>query len=238
MNNGFRPERRRSTRYEISLNLRYMTHGHRTLIGKGQTLNISASGLLFRSDAPPHRGELVEAAIEWPFTSPQGHPLRLMVGGYVLRGRASLAAVSIVKREIVPVFEVGHWTSGEKKRYEPIRPILVVLQENRPYNMIVSALSGWRYPTYRTDAAGAREILTSGFPAARMIITDDLESLGGISIRIPVIYYGELDEGPAGPGASKVARLLNNRKPLSPEDIRAAVASALIPELFQTNRLG
>lgn len=67
--------------------------------GRGELVNISSGGLLFRSDAVLPKGELIEAELAWPSPMVAAQPLRLCIHGIIMRSDAGGTAVSIAKYE-------------------------------------------------------------------------------------------------------------------------------------------
>jgi hypothetical protein len=60
-------ERRRSRRFPIRRKLRVKTsNGRSPVMANGETLNISSSGVFFKSDVDLSVGGLVELYIDWP----------------------------------------------------------------------------------------------------------------------------------------------------------------------------
>ena len=80
-------ERRRSDRFPMELPLRYTTLSRREAIlaGKGKTVNISSSGILFSSEHELPVGTRLEVSIKWPAELSGGCPLNLVARGRVSR---------------------------------------------------------------------------------------------------------------------------------------------------------
>jgi hypothetical protein len=222
----------------LNLRLRYVIYGHRTIAGNGRLVDISSTGLLFRSDHKMVRGDLIEAVIDWPLTTPDGNPLLLMVGGYVLRTKALSAAVLLEKKDIVQEHALeSHGSAGWKRKYERIRPVLLLLDDDALSLSIASVLGGYRFPVYRADRADIRSILSSGFPPLRLIITDRLEPFADIPIDIPLVYCGKELESPVRDRLN-VPRFVSMRHPVLPEELRATIASVLVLEGYRQRSSG
>jgi hypothetical protein len=214
-------------------------YGHRTIAGNGQLINISSSGLLFRSDHKMVRGDLIEAVVDWPLTSPDGSPLLLMVGGYVLRTKALSAAVLLERKDIVaePALDT-RGSAGWKRKYERIRPVLLLLDDDALYLSIASVLGGYRFPVYRADAADIRSILSSGFPPLRLIITDRLEPFADLPIDVPLVYCGDDELEDPVRHRLNVPRFVSMRHSVLPEELRATIASVLVLEGYRQRSSG
>lgn len=80
-------ERRSSTRYPLSLELRYTVQiRHRPVeAGYGRIVDLSSSGLRFTAERPLETGLRVELAILWPLVLEGGVQLQLAVSGTVIR---------------------------------------------------------------------------------------------------------------------------------------------------------
>jgi hypothetical protein len=78
-------ERRGRRRYPVALALHFLTRAGNSLsaAGEGTSINISSSGMLFRSPQHLQAGERVIAAIRWP-PIPQGRQPLLLVEGTVV----------------------------------------------------------------------------------------------------------------------------------------------------------
>ena len=67
--------------------------------GRGELINISSGGLLFRSDSVLPKGELIEVDLAWPTPLDAVQPTRLCIHGIVVRSDAGGTALSIAKYE-------------------------------------------------------------------------------------------------------------------------------------------
>lgn len=94
-------ERRRSNRLPIAQPASYRARGQRKgdeSSGSGNTLDMSASGVLFTTESSLSEGERVELAVAWPATL-DGVALKLVVSGRVVRAEIARAAMSIERYE-------------------------------------------------------------------------------------------------------------------------------------------
>jgi hypothetical protein len=94
-------ERRRSTRFPISLEVRYTAL---SLPGvaetrTGFTRNISSSGLSFTTEAPLLIGQSLRVSIYWPAQLNDGIELQLVVVGVVVGIRGAVTALRIQRHE-------------------------------------------------------------------------------------------------------------------------------------------
>ena len=95
-------ERRRSDRFPIELPLRYTTLRRREAIlaGKGKTVNISSSGILFSSEHELPVGTGLEVSINWPAELSGGCCLDLVARGRISRrDRSGQFALTIEQHE-------------------------------------------------------------------------------------------------------------------------------------------
>jgi PilZ domain len=93
---GLFRERRRSRRFPIEGELRYRTLGRRSeiLSGKGKTLNISSSGILFTAGHSLPVGTPLEVSMNWPFHfCNEKCMINLVARGHI--ARESCAALSL-----------------------------------------------------------------------------------------------------------------------------------------------
>ena len=94
-------ERRGNSRFPIQQDVHYRILGARSdpASGIGQTLNISSSGILFKSESPLAPGKHLEVSINWPAQLDGKCALKLVARGWVKRCRGSQVAVEIEKYE-------------------------------------------------------------------------------------------------------------------------------------------
>jgi hypothetical protein len=105
-------ERRRSQRYPIERELRYRAVSRRKgkEVGKGKTINISSSGVLFTSDEALRPGERMELSISWPVRLDNKYALQLVARGKVVRLEPGRVAIQIQQHEF-------HTQSSSDSRY-------------------------------------------------------------------------------------------------------------------------
>ena len=77
-------EQRKSRRFDLTLPLELLRNGPRRVPVTGETMNLSSSGVLFRSGAQLEPGDIVEYLITFP-TSSRNVELRLRCRGKVVR---------------------------------------------------------------------------------------------------------------------------------------------------------
>jgi hypothetical protein len=89
-------ERRTSDRFPINRELRYKVLDRRgTISGKGLTVNMSSSGLLFTTEHKLLPGQKVELAVSWPAQLDHRCALKFLARGRVVRTESGRAAVEI-----------------------------------------------------------------------------------------------------------------------------------------------
>ena len=94
-------ERRRSSRFPIERELRYKTLSQRSeaINGKGKTLNISSSGVLFTASHDLAVGTRLEVSISWPAQLNERCLLNLVARGRVARKEDGHVALQIQQYE-------------------------------------------------------------------------------------------------------------------------------------------
>jgi hypothetical protein len=98
---GSHPERRGARRFPIPCKLQFKTSDKRstTLVGSGQTRNISSSGVLLESDCDLPVGERVELFIDWPVQVNEKCGLKLVTEGIIIRRANREFAANIIRYE-------------------------------------------------------------------------------------------------------------------------------------------
>ena len=93
-------DRRSHSRFPLHLPLQYWFAEGRTVVpGHGRTVNISSSGILFRSDAGLAAGREIEISIEWPAPLDDAVGLRLRITGRTVRRQDDCTAVILGRYE-------------------------------------------------------------------------------------------------------------------------------------------
>jgi len=94
-----KPERRAHRRYSITAELEYRITKRQKLIvqGRGQTIDISSTGVLFEAPLPLPLGLKIEVVITWPARPTNLHRLELHAEGYTVRTERNCTAV-LIKR--------------------------------------------------------------------------------------------------------------------------------------------
>ena len=93
-------ERRAGYRFPVSLELSYReVKSKQNLTGRGKTINISSSGILFAAEHPLVVDANVELTLLWPVLLNDEVPLLLKVNGRVLRTEGSRMAIEILQYE-------------------------------------------------------------------------------------------------------------------------------------------
>lgn len=89
-------ERRMHARYPVKLAVRFLIRSGKlvSFSGEGTSVNISSTGMLFRSSKHLNGGDTVVAAVEWP-VSDQSKPLMLLFHGHVVWIKGSQVGMSV-----------------------------------------------------------------------------------------------------------------------------------------------
>jgi PilZ domain len=91
-------ERRSKARFPLRLSVRYRTMSDEpSLVGVGQTVNMSSCGLLIASNqsAPVHAGARLQLMVDWPFLLHGSTPLQLVASCRVTRCHPEEFAVKL-----------------------------------------------------------------------------------------------------------------------------------------------
>jgi hypothetical protein len=94
-------ERRASSRFPIERAVRFkvLSRKESPAPGRGRTINMSSSGILFTTDRDLTPGRRVEIAVSWPAQLNQSCPLQLVARGRVVRSEPGKAALEIQQHE-------------------------------------------------------------------------------------------------------------------------------------------
>jgi len=94
-------DRRLDRRYDLRLTVRWkLVRGKRILeTGKGTTLDLSSSGVLFETDRQLPSGGNIELSICWPVLLHNVAPLQLVISGRVVRVAGSRTAIRMTQHE-------------------------------------------------------------------------------------------------------------------------------------------
>lgn len=96
---AYNEDRRRAIRFPLEMDLRYRNGVRQGLWSSGQSINISSSGLLMRTDDLLLPGMKIEVAIHWPQKLDDRVPLQLLVKGRVARSLLTGVAVEFQRFE-------------------------------------------------------------------------------------------------------------------------------------------
>src|SRR5687767_1163837 len=100
---SMKPSKGRLDRYSVhqcvrfSVKNRYGVPFH----GSGYSVNLSGSGILFRSGVVPLPGEELEMTVDWPVRRANGSKLELILRAHVVRFEGNLVAAAIDKYEFI-----------------------------------------------------------------------------------------------------------------------------------------
>jgi hypothetical protein len=94
-------ERRASTRFPLTLEVRYAVLGSRPPVetGAGRTIDLSSCGLSFTAERPLATGQRIDVSIDWPVLLGGGVQLQLIMSGVVVRSDGSATALQIERHE-------------------------------------------------------------------------------------------------------------------------------------------
>lgn len=96
-----RTERRGASRFPIerALRVRVLSRKGDVGPGRGQTVNMSSTGVLFTADCELTPGRRVELSISWPAQLNDSCPLKLVARGRVVRVEGAKVAIEIQQYE-------------------------------------------------------------------------------------------------------------------------------------------
>ena len=102
-------ERRKSSRFPIERAVLYKSLGRNpeAADGKGQTINMSSTGVLFSTNQELTPGRRIEISISWPAQLNDTCPLKLVAKGRVVRSEESSAALEIQQYEFRTLGSAG-----------------------------------------------------------------------------------------------------------------------------------
>lgn len=105
---GYSDDRRRAIRFPLEMDLRYRNGVRRDSWNKGQSINISSSGLLIKTEDRLTQGMKIEVAIHWPKMLDDRVPLQLIVKGRVARVSPVGVAVEVQRFEFRTSSTMAH----------------------------------------------------------------------------------------------------------------------------------
>ncbi len=235
-------ERRGQKRFDLALNLRYtISSRKRDIHGAGRTINISSSGVLFRSSGYPNTGRHIDLWIDWPTTDANGRQLTLHISGFIVRSQGHRIAVSISRYQLIPATpaaEEPEQTPAARQLWKTPSPsrvyrspqhsgIFLIVEEGRDAAAFAAILGKRGYPVEIAAPEEARKILLAGAPPVRLLVTNTLDILNGLKLRVPVVYTtAQGAPQPAADDPETIVAVL--RKPLIYGEIRK-VLDRLLP---------
>jgi hypothetical protein len=93
-------ERRTAVRFPIEQEVRYKIFNRSTIeVGRGRTINMSSTGVLFTTERRLAAGERIEVSVNWPAQLDHKCPLKLVTTGRVVRSEPGRAAIAIERYE-------------------------------------------------------------------------------------------------------------------------------------------
>ena len=102
-------ERRNRQRFPLSLELRFtVSNGNRQKVqGRGEVVNISSSGVAFRTETPLAPDVSIEASMAWPVALNGDCVLRVTLEGRVMRVENGLSVMRVDRYEFRTGGRVG-----------------------------------------------------------------------------------------------------------------------------------
>jgi hypothetical protein len=93
--------------FDVRLPLRYVVlrKDMPPITGTGESINVSRTGMVFRSDGRLQEGEAIITALDWPAQAPDGEPLFLVLFGSVIRTKRSLIATAMQRHRFLRLHE-------------------------------------------------------------------------------------------------------------------------------------
>ena len=94
-------DRRRNSRYDLRLPVHYRLSlkGELARSGSGLTLDLSTTGISFRSRRPLPVGAHIEMVVDWPAKYGDLYPIDLQVTGFVVRSDSNRTAIRMTSRK-------------------------------------------------------------------------------------------------------------------------------------------
>lgn len=111
-------ERRQHSRFALDLRLRLASFDGQGLSfsGNGASINISSTGIRFRTNADLNGGDKVIAAVDWPVMAESGRMVLVLIGRIVWRS-ATDAGMEATRYCIVPNQEIDDLTIETVNRH-------------------------------------------------------------------------------------------------------------------------
>jgi hypothetical protein len=194
--------RRGARRFDTTLTLRYaaMRSGESPLAGTGSSLNVSRTGLLFRSEGRPQAGDSIVVVLDWPVVGKNNDPLKLVITGVVVRTRRPFVAVSIYTHKLLPEQDLHQlpevfWAPVGKQKPRRVSPRpLVLIEEDDTVALLISGIvTPQDWAVERADPLRAKALLARGELPIRLLVTRTPGLLESLAPNIPAILI--LDEG-------------------------------------------
>ena len=226
--------RRGAKRYDVSLTLRFaaLRRGESPVTGRGESLNLSRTGMLCRCEGRLIVGDSLIVVLDWPVAAPDNEALKLVVTGNVVRTRRGLVAMVIHTHHLLREHEVDKRINVFRAPAEttnhcgraPQGPV-VLIEERDPVALLVSAVvTPQNWTVERADVEAAKAILESGARTISLLITRTPELLNALKPEIPAILT--LDENaPEEVSGQFAAHPLHVavRRPLTDVGLRALI---------------
>lgn len=223
------PERRSRNRYPIACQLRFTGWAGKApvLSGAGTSINVSSTGMLFRSAGRVRPAEYVTAAMEWPLLSGDGERLLLVVSGPVVRAHGSRVAMSISRHELVrdanptgQAIQAG--PTGRRRAQLTEAPRILVVDDSETYLLMKAMLRGCPNPIEHVTPGEALDLLADPGCSIGLLITSTLDEFAERGTAVPVVYTTPTPSQPPASAAAFPA-LTVLEKPLRFAELRSVV---------------
>lgn len=226
--------RRRARRYEIRLTLRFaaLRHGEAPITGSGESLNISCSGMLFRSDKRLMAGDSLVVLVDWPVAAPDNEPLKLVVTGTAVRARRGEVGMAIHTHRLLRERDIEKrlsvfWASAEtnaRPRRGTQDPTALIEDDDEVAVLVSGVLSPEGWNIERADVSKAKSLLSYGASGISLLVTRTPELLNMLKPEIPAILTlsENVSDAETGPIADQPLRIAV-RRPLTDVGLRSLI---------------
>ncbi len=187
-------DRRQRQRFNVALDLQYsaLANGAPPVRGVGVTENVSSSGLLFRCNDDALRvGAPVIMHLMWPKSAQDAVEIRLLISGYIVRVAPPRVAIAIGTHDFKRGDSERPSDTALRVRNPGPRPLVLVVDTDDVYRVVVTALLPYKYPVMPVDVDVAKYLLSSDSSNVGLLITSRLSELEHCNVRVPVIYTGK-----------------------------------------------
>jgi hypothetical protein len=228
-------ERRQHRRYAISLQLRFAATARSVIdlsfSGRGTVINMSSTGLLFRSETRLLPGDVISTLVDWPRPS-SNRAQSLLLQGYVVWSIPPHAGVSVSRYDFVALGPMDTLPSSVRDRVPRAgretggdRPLILVVDSSDTYRLLKRMMP--RHPVHQVGAVEALTMLQRNEPSIGLLVTESLEGFTSLEPSVPIIYI--VPRGATEPKLDTMATssVVLLEKPLIHRELRAALRQVL-----------